>query len=82
MGILMHISGKTLLDKVRSEDVSRSCKVEDTNEWIHQRKIEWNERINRIEDNRLVVLHTKLQETSHPYTGEAHDGQERDDATI
>jgi len=33
--------GKNITDKVRNEDIRRSRKVEDANEWIHERKIEW-----------------------------------------
>jgi len=41
MRILRSISGKTLLDKARSEEMRKSCEAEDINEYI--REIECNE---------------------------------------
>jgi len=37
MKILRRISGRTLLDKVRSEKIRKSCKAEDMNEWVHRK---------------------------------------------
>jgi len=43
---MRRVSGKTLLDKVRSEDIKRSCKEKDINKWAHQQTIEWSEEQN------------------------------------
>jgi hypothetical protein len=52
--ILRRVSGKTPLDKAKSEDVG-SCKVEDINEMDTSAKNRM-EHINRMEDDRLVKI--------------------------
>ena len=32
------------------------CKVENINNWVLNRKVEWNEHINRMDDRRIVKI--------------------------
>ncbi|XP_060522502.1 uncharacterized protein LOC132699671 [Cylas formicarius] len=56
MKILRRISGKTLLDRERNENIRQSCGVDNMNEWVLQRKRQWNDHINRMQDGRLVKI--------------------------
>lgn len=56
MKILRRISGKTLLDRERSENIRGQCNVDNINEWVLQRKKQWNEHISRMANNRLVRI--------------------------
>ena len=56
MRVLRRITGKTLFDRERSENVRERCKVENINNWVLNRKVEWNEHINRMDDRRIVRI--------------------------
>jgi len=70
MRVSRRISGERPLDEVRSEDIRRSCKVEDSMDASAK---------NRMEDNRL--LKTARDCKSQLLTAEAQASQERHDAT-
>jgi hypothetical protein len=54
--VLMKTAGRTLLGRVRSEDIRCICKVEEINTWVKQRKSKWNDHINRITKHRIVRI--------------------------
>uniref|UniRef100_A0A6P7F5U2 Uncharacterized protein LOC114326842 n=1 Tax=Diabrotica virgifera virgifera TaxID=50390 RepID=A0A6P7F5U2_DIAVI len=54
MKTLRKIDGKTLWDRVRSTDIRRRCKVDNINNWVRNRRIEWNDHISRMTTNRVV----------------------------
>uniref|UniRef100_A0AAR5PIR3 Reverse transcriptase domain-containing protein n=1 Tax=Dendroctonus ponderosae TaxID=77166 RepID=A0AAR5PIR3_DENPD len=56
MKILRRITGKTLLDRARSKDIRTACNVKNINEWVANRKKEWNEHISRMDHHRLVRI--------------------------
>lgn len=56
MRVLRRMTGKTLLDRERSESIRRTCNVESVNEWTLNRKKEWNEHISRMDDRRMVRI--------------------------
>lgn len=56
MKVLRKIVGKTLLDRERNENIRRSCQVDNINEWVVNRKIEWNEHIHRMDQDRIVKI--------------------------
>ncbi|XP_044745133.1 uncharacterized protein LOC123306997 [Coccinella septempunctata] len=56
MRVLRRITGKTLRDRERSENIRRECKTENINEWVRGRKVEWNRHIGRMTEDRLVRI--------------------------
>ena len=56
MKVLRKIAGKTLLDRERSDNIKRTSKVENINEWILGRKHEWNAHISRMDQERIVRI--------------------------
>ena len=50
------ITKKTLFDRERSENVRKRCKVKNINNWVLNRKVEWNEHINRMDVRRIVRI--------------------------
>ncbi|XP_057652719.1 uncharacterized protein LOC130891773 [Diorhabda carinulata] len=56
MKVLRKITGKTLLDRERSDDIRQKCRVENINEWVLSRKREWDEHISRMSEERIVKI--------------------------
>ncbi|XP_056629880.1 uncharacterized protein LOC130440644 [Diorhabda sublineata] len=56
MKVLRKITGKTLLDRERIDDIRQKCRVENINDWILSRKCEWNEHISRMSEERIVRI--------------------------
>lgn len=56
MKVLRRILGKTLLDQERSETIRRNCQTENVADWVSNRKKEWNNHINRMDNNRIVRI--------------------------
>ncbi|CAG9835898.1 unnamed protein product [Diabrotica balteata] len=56
MRLLRRITGNTLRDRMRSEEIRRKCNIPEINKWTLNRKKEWNEHINRMEETRLVRI--------------------------
>ena len=55
--VLRGIAGKTLLDRETSENIRRTCEIEeDINCWVLKRKKQWNEHISRMEEKRIVRI--------------------------
>ncbi|XP_050510702.1 uncharacterized protein LOC126887314 [Diabrotica virgifera virgifera] len=56
MRTLRSIQGKTLRDRIRTEDIRQNCRLQDIERWIRQIRIYWNKNkhIKRIEDSRLT----------------------------
>jgi hypothetical protein len=50
--ILMKITNQTLRDRARSDGIRKTCKVDNTNEWIRG----WKKNTERMTDNRMVKL--------------------------
>ena len=56
MGVLLRITGKTLFDRERSENMKERCKVENINNWVLNRKVEWNDHNNIMDDRKIVRI--------------------------
>lgn len=54
MNTLGRIAGKPMLDQIRKDEIRRICQVEDINAWMKRHEIEWNERIYRTTEWRIV----------------------------
>ena len=54
MKVMRKIAGKTLFDRKISEEIRRMCKIDSINDWVLQRKRNWNEHISRMTDDRIV----------------------------
>ena len=54
MKVVRKIAGRTLFDRKRSEEIRRMCKIDNINDWVLQRKKNWNEHISRMTDDRIV----------------------------
>ena len=55
MKVLRGIAGKTLLDRETSENIRRTCRIEeDINCWVLKRKKQLNEHISRMDEKRKV----------------------------
>ena len=54
MKVVRKIAGRTLFDRKRSEEIRRMCKIDNINDWVLQRKRNWNEHISRMTDDRIV----------------------------
>ncbi|XP_030767906.1 uncharacterized protein LOC115891558 [Sitophilus oryzae] len=54
MKIIHKITGKTLLDRERRDNIRQTCKVDSINEWVLSRRREWNEHISRMDEGRIV----------------------------
>jgi len=62
MKIIRIIHGKTLHDRIRSEDLRQLSEIQDIGRWVRRRRKYWNKHVNRMEDNRLV----KVAKTKNP----------------
>ncbi|XP_045463812.1 uncharacterized protein LOC123673370 [Harmonia axyridis] len=56
MKILRKIAGKTLFDRERSDNVRRTCGVDNISNWVLARKMEWNDHISRMDQRRIVRI--------------------------
>jgi hypothetical protein len=56
MNVLRKTAGRTLLGRVRSEDIRRICKVKEINSCVKRRKNEWNDHISRMTEYRTVRI--------------------------
>lgn len=56
MKILRKIAGKTLFDRERSDNVRRTCGVDNISDWVLARKMEWNDHISRMDQRRIVRI--------------------------
>ncbi|XP_065170188.1 uncharacterized protein [Atheta coriaria] len=76
MRTLRNIDGKTLLDRIKNEDIRRACNnIEDITQWCKRRKIEWNEHIERMDETRIVrIARDKSPRESDPWEDPERDG--------
>lgn len=56
MKTLRSIAGVTLHDRVRSDNIRETCKIQDVVRWVRTRRRNWNDHINRMDDNRLANI--------------------------
>ncbi|KAF2895223.1 hypothetical protein ILUMI_10946 [Ignelater luminosus] len=56
MKILRRITNKTLRDRIPNDEIRRTCQIIPTEEWISRRKQEWNEYIEKMNQDRLVKM--------------------------
>ncbi|XP_048524753.1 uncharacterized protein LOC125505293 [Dendroctonus ponderosae] len=54
MKTLGSTQGKTLEDRVRSEDIRMQCGMQNIGRWVRRRRRFWNKHVERMEDNRLA----------------------------
>ena len=62
MRIVRTIHGKTLRDRIYSEELRKRSGIKDIVEWVHDRRRFWVEHVERMSDDRLpkIVLHNRL----------------------
>jgi NADH:ubiquinone oxidoreductase subunit E len=56
MKIIMAIHGKTLRDKIRSDQLQQLSGIQDIVKWVNVRRIEWVAQVNGMENNRLAKI--------------------------
>jgi hypothetical protein len=56
MKIIRAIHGKTLRDKISSDQLQQLSGIEDLVKWVNVRRREWDAHGNRMEDNRLAKI--------------------------
>ena len=56
MKILRKIAGHTLRDRIRNTNIRNKCKVTPVDEWVKDKKSEWNDHISRMDDVRHDCL--------------------------
>ena len=56
MKIARRIAGKTLMDRIRSDNIRQTCGIDKINDWILDRKKKWNEHIDRMTEERIVKI--------------------------
>ncbi|XP_043494653.1 uncharacterized protein LOC122519338 [Polistes fuscatus] len=56
MKIIRRITGKSLWDRQRSEALRRTCQIDNINDWVLGRKIQWNDHITRMTGDRIVKI--------------------------
>jgi hypothetical protein len=54
MNTLRKVVGKTKSDDVRSQDLREQCGIQPIEEWVNNRKGEWNNHISRMTEDRFV----------------------------
>jgi hypothetical protein len=54
MKTLRSITNETKWDRMRNDRIREPCEIQNITSWIQRRRTEWNERISRIADDRLV----------------------------
>lgn len=54
MKILQKITNKRLRYRIRNEEIRMSCGIEEIHQWNKNRRIEWNQYIEKIIENRIV----------------------------
>lgn len=56
MKIVRRIPGEALMDTERNENIRRTCSTDKINVWVLDRKIKWNEHMDRMTDERIVKI--------------------------
>lgn len=56
MRILRNITGHTLRDRIRNDEIRQKCNVQDVVRWIRKRRREWNDHVTRMPNNRLPKI--------------------------
>ena len=56
MKTIRAIHGKTLLDKIRSDQLRQLSGIQDKIQWTNVRRREWDAHVERKEDNRLAKI--------------------------
>lgn len=54
MRTLRSITGYTLYDRKRSEDIIETCEVQDVVRWARNRRREWRDHVDRMPNDRLA----------------------------
>ena len=55
MKIARRIAGKTLMDRIRRENIRQTCGIDKINDWVLERK-KWNEHIDCMIRERIVKI--------------------------
>ena len=53
MKVLRKIVSKTKIDRLRSQQIRKSCGMQPINKWVEKRR-EWDQHVTRIDAERLV----------------------------
>ena len=59
MRVIRAIQGKTLLDKIRNEDLRATCGIQDIVSWVRVRRREWAAHVKRMDEDRLPKIVTR-----------------------
>ena len=59
MRVIRAIQGKTLLDKIRNEDLRATCGIQDIVSWVRVRRREWAAHVERMDEDRLPKIVTR-----------------------
>ena len=54
MKVLRKIAGKSRREKIRSSINREECEIEPIKLWINDRRLNWNDHIDRMENSRLL----------------------------
>jgi hypothetical protein len=73
--IIRAIHGKTLRDKIRSDQLQQLSGIQDIVKWVNVRRREWDSHVNRMEDNRL----TKIARDNRPQREYVVEADQRND---
>ena len=55
MKVLRKIVGKTKIDRIRSQQITESCGIQQINERVERRR-EWDEYVTRMDAERLIKI--------------------------
>lgn len=56
MRILKCITGNTLRDRIRNEDICNTCKIQDVIRWARMRRRTWRYHVEKMDDSRLAKI--------------------------
>jgi len=70
MKVLRKIVGKTKINRIRSQQIRKSCSIQPVHEWV-ERRGEWDQHITRMDAERLVKIsrdniHVGRKSPGHP----------------
>ena len=63
------MTGKTLMDRERSENIRQTCGIDKINAWVLERKKKWNEHIDRMTEERIVKIERDKSRAGRRSTG-------------
>jgi len=74
MKIIRSIHGKTLHDRIRSEDLRQRSEIQDIR-WVRQRRKYWNKHVNKMEDQQTCKNRKNKQSCQKTKTAKVFEKQ-------